>query len=155
MNALSNLQQQVIGRLTEADTTVPSLVPAQGSVNWITEDIGDFGNIIARTTGSVGIIGIVVTPGGGKLFSLGCYPISFRCPIEVQIQENVTVNRGSAGTQISALDLLQFVFRRLHLWSPTDQRINRIELDEVPYLLVSETPILTYNVRLSAPISIQ
>jgi hypothetical protein len=154
MNALTTLQQDVIGRLTATDTQVPSLVPAQGTINWITEDIGDFANIIGRTVGTLGIIGIVVTPGGGKLFSMGCYPISFRCPIEVQIQENVTINRGS-GTQIPSLDLLQFVMRRLHMWSPSDQRINRIELDEVPYLLVSETPILTYNVRFSAPLTIQ
>lgn len=155
MNALSKLQQDVIGRLTATDTAVPSLVPAEGEIKWITEDIGDFANIIGRTVGSVGIIGIVVTPGGGKLFSMGCYPISFRCPIEVQIQENVTVNRGNAGTKVSSLDLLQFVMRRLHLWSPSDQRINRIELDEVPYLLVSETPILTYNVRFVAKLTIQ
>ena len=154
MNVLTKLQQSVIGRLTESDTAVPSLVPDNGIVNWITEDIGDLANIIARTVGTLGIIGIVVTPGGGKLFSLGCYPISFPCIIEVQIQENVTVNRGAAGTQIPALDLLQFVMLRLHLWSPTDQKINRIELDEIPYLLVSETPILTYNVRLRAPITI-
>jgi hypothetical protein len=155
MNALTKLQQDVIGRLTATVSDVPSLTPATGQVNWITEDIGDFANIIARTIGTLGIIGIVVTPGGGKLFSMGCYPISFACPIEVQIQENVIVNRGNAGTQIPSLDLLQFVMRRLHLWSPSHQKINRIELDEVPYLLVSETPILTYNVRLSAPLSIQ
>lgn len=154
MNVLSKLQQDIIGRLTEADTKYPSLVPAEGQISWITEDIGDLGNIISRAVGSVGIIGIVVTPGGGKLFSLGCYPISFPCMIEVQIQENVTVNRGASGTGISSLDLVQFVMLRLHLWSPTDQKINRIELDEIPYLLVAETPVLTYNVRLRAPITI-
>jgi hypothetical protein len=155
MNAFSQLQQQVIGRLVADDTGVPSLVPATGEIRWITEDIGDLANIISRITGSLGIIGIVMTPGGGKLFEAGIFPISFMCPIEIQIQENVTVNRGASGTKIPALDLVQFSMRRLHLWSPTGQRINKIELDETPYVLVSEYPVLTYNVRLNAKLTIQ
>jgi hypothetical protein len=155
MNAMSQLQQQVIGRLTASVAEVPSLEPVAGEISWVTEDRGDFANIIQRATAKVGIVGIVMTPGGGKLFELGCYPIQFTCPIEIQIQENVTVNRGAAGTQISSLDLLQFCMKRLHLWSPSHQRINRIELDENPYLLVAETPILVYNVRFIAKLSIQ
>lgn len=155
MNAMSLLQQQVIGRLTETDTTVPALVPVEGQVNWITEAIGDLANIIARATGKVGIIGIVMTPGGGKMFRTGIFPISFNCPIEIQIQENVTVNRGANGTGIPSLDLVQFCMRRLHLWSPSDQRINKIEADETPYLLVSEYPVLTYNVRFNAKLTVQ
>lgn len=148
MNALSQLQQSVIGRLTATVADVPSLIPTNGQVNWITEDKGDLANIIQRTVGTLGIIGIVMTPGGGKMIQLDQdFPISFFCPIEIQLQENVTVNRGAAGTQIPVLDLLQFCMKRLHLWSPTNQRINRISLDETPYLLVSEYPILTYNVR--------
>jgi hypothetical protein len=155
MNALSQLQQSIIGRLTATDTGVPSLVPATGKINWITEDIGDLANIIARTVGTLGIIGIVMTPGGGKLFATGIFPISFTCPIEIQTQENVTVNRGASGTQIPSLDLVQFCMRRLHLWSPTNQRISKIELDETPYVLVSEYPVLTYNARFNAKITIQ
>jgi hypothetical protein len=154
MNAMSLLQQQVIGRLTETDAAVPSLVPQSAQIKWITEDIGDLANIIGRATGSVGIIGIVLTPGGGKLFKTGIFPIGFNCPIEIQLQENVTVNRGTAGTGIPVLDLVQFAMLRLHLWSPSDQRINKIELDETPYLLVSEAPILTYNVRFNAKLTI-
>jgi hypothetical protein len=156
MNAMSQLQQSVISRLTATDTVVPSLVPANAVVKWITEDIGDLANAIAKTTGSVGIIGIVLTPGGGKLFEASpTSPISFECPVEIQIQENVTVNRGNAGTKIPVLDLVQFCMRRLHLWSPSNQRANRIALDETPYLLVSEYPVLTYNVRFNFPITIQ
>jgi len=155
MNVFSQLQQSVITRLTATVTDVPSLVPANGKINWITEDIGDLAKAIAKTVGSLGIIGIVMTPGGGKLFSMGVYPVSLHCPIEIQIQENVTVNRGAAGTQIPNLDLVQFCLKRLHLWSPTGQRVSRIEVDETPYLLVSEYPLLTYNVRFSAPITVQ
>ena len=155
MNSMSQLQQQVIGRLTASVADVASLEPAQGEVKWITEDIGDLANIIGRTTGSVGIIGIVLTPGGGKMFDTGIVPISFVCPIEIQMQENVTVNRGAAGTQIPILDLVQFCMLRLHLWSPSHQRVNKIELDETPYILVSEAPILTYNVRFNAKLTIQ
>jgi hypothetical protein len=155
MNAMSQLQQQVIGRLTQDDTQVPSLAPASGEISWITEDKGDLANIIQRQIGKMGIVGIVMTPGGGKLFRVGIFPISFDCPIEIQIQENVTVNRGASGTQIAVLDLVQFCMRRLHLWSPSNQRINKIELDEVPYLLVTEVPILVYNVRFKAKITIQ
>jgi hypothetical protein len=155
MNALSQLQQAIIGRLTATDVQVPSLVPATGQVNWITEDIGDLANIIGRTIGTLGIIGIVITPGGGKLFDVGVFPISFQCPIEIQIQENVTVNRGNAGTKIPALDLVQFCWLRLHLWSPSKQRVSRISADETPFILVSEYPTLTYNVRFNAPITIQ
>jgi hypothetical protein len=154
MNLFSNLQQQVIGRLTATVQEVPSLVPANGQINWITEDIGDMAKAIGKLIGSLGIIGIVMTPGGGKLFKMGIYPISLECPIEIQIQENVTVNRGASGTQIPNLDLVQFCLRRLHLWSPTNQRISRIEADETPYILVSEYPLLTYNVRFNAPITL-
>jgi hypothetical protein len=155
MNAFSQLQQEVIGRLTATNADVPSLVPATGEIKWITEDIGDLANIIGRTVGSLGIIGIVMTPGGGKMFEVGIFPISFICPIEIQIQENVTINRGNSGTKVPVLDLVQFSMRRLHLWSPSNQRINKIELDETPYLLVSEYPILTYNVRFNAKLTIQ
>jgi hypothetical protein len=157
MNAMSQLQQQVIGRLTSSIADVPSLVPVAGEINWVTEDIGDLASIIARQVGKMGIVGIVMTPGGQncKLFEVGCYPISFNCPIEIQIQENVTVNRGASGTQISALDLVQFCWKRLHLWSPSHQRINRIESDETPFQLVTEVPILVYNARFNAKITIQ
>jgi|SRR5215471_17977835 len=154
MNAFSNVQQQVIGRLTATVTDVPSLVPQNGKVNWITEDIGNLANIISKAVGTIGIIGIVMTPGGGKLFKMGVFPIGLGCPIEIQIQENVTVNRGASGTQIPSLDLVQFCLKRLHLWSPSNQRLNRIEVDEVPYLLVSEYPILTYNVRFNVGLTV-
>jgi hypothetical protein len=154
MNAMSQLQQQVIGRLTAVDA-VPAPVPASGEITWITEDIGDLANIIQRTTAKLGIVGIVMTPGGGKLFDTGIFPIAFMCPIEIQTQENVTINRGAAGTQIPSLDLVEFCMRRLHNWSPTNQRVNKIELDETPYLLVSEYPVLTYNVRFNAKLTIQ
>jgi len=49
---------------------------------------------------------------------------------------------------------VQFCMLRLHLWSPTSQRITRIEVDETPYLMVSEHPLLVYNVRLNAQLSI-
>lgn len=155
MNAMSQLQQQVIGRLTATVADVPSLVPAAGEIKWITEDIGDLANIIGRTVGTLGVIGIVMTPGGGKMFDVGIFPIAFMCPIEIQTQENVTVNRGNSGTKIPSLDLVQFCMRRLHLWSPSHQRINKIELDETPYILVSEYPVLTYNVRFNAKLTIQ
>lgn len=155
MNAMSQLQQDVIGRLTASVTDVPSLNPASGEIKWVTEDIGDLANIIQRQVGKMGIVGIVMTPGGGKMFEVGIFPIAFMCPIEIQIQENVTVNRGASGTQISNLDMVQFCMKRLHLWSPSHQRINKLELDETPYLLVAETPILTYNVRFNAKLTIQ
>src|SRR5262245_20738952 len=109
MNVFSDLQQKIIGRLTASVTDVPSLVP-QGDkeIQWITEDIGDLSNILGRATKSVGIVGIIMTPGGGKMYDTGIVSISFRCPIEIQTQENVTVNRGDAGTKIASLDLVQF-----------------------------------------------
>ena len=154
MNVFTQLQQSVIARLTEVDTTIPLLVPVVGQIAWVTEDKGDFANIIARATAQLGIVGIVMTPGGGKLFKVGVFPISFDCPIEIQTQENVTVNRSAAGTQIPSLDLMQFIMQRLHLWSPTGQRITRIELNEVPYRLVTEHPLLVYNTLLTAKVTI-
>lgn len=154
MNVFSDLQESIIARLIAPDQKVPSLTPHAGQVKWVSEDIGDLANVVLRATGKVGIIGIVVTPGGGKLYKMGIFPISFRCPIEIQIQENVTVNRGDAGTQISALDLVQFCMLRLHLWSPTNQRITNIEADETPFALVSDTPLLVYNVRFNAKLTV-
>jgi hypothetical protein len=87
------------------------------------------------------------------MFQVGIVPISFLCPVEIQVQENVTINRNS-GTKVSALDLVVFCMQRLHLWSPTNQKITKIELDETPYQLVADTPILTYNVRLNAKLTI-
>jgi hypothetical protein len=130
-------------------------VPANGQINWITEDIGDLANIIARAIGKVGIIGIVMTPGSGKPYAVDHkFPISFSCLIEIQMQENVTVNRGDAGTKIPVLDLVQFCMKRIHLWSPTNQRLNAITIDENPFFLVSDYPVLTYNVRFNAGITI-
>ena len=154
MSQLTGLQTAIVNRLSAVDPLVPAPVPANGAVTWITENIGDLANAIARTTAKMGIVGIVMTPGGGKLFQAGVYPISFRCAIEIQTQENVVINRGAAGTQIASLDLIEFVMKRLHLFSPQGHRPDRIALDEVPYLLVSETPILTYNVRFNAPLTI-
>ena len=156
MNVFTQLQQDVIQRLTATIGNVPSLVPANGTITWITEDIGDLVNIVGRTVGKLGIVGIVMTPGGGTMYeTTPSQTISFSCPIEIQLQENVTVNRGAAGTQIPVLDLVQFCMRRLHLWSPSNQRVNRVYLDETPYLLVAETPLLVYNVRFVSSLTVQ
>ena len=154
MSKLVGLQQAVIGRLTAADATFPSLVPTNGQVNWITENIGDIPTAIQKALGKLGIIGIVMTPSGGKLYKSGIHPAEFRCLIEIQIQENVVINRGASGTQIAALDLVEFVIARLHLWSPAGHRADRIELDTTPFKLVAETPLLVYNVNFGAPMVI-
>ena len=155
MSSLRNLQQSIVTRFTEADLSVPSLVPANGQIQWVTEDIGDLANIIARATAKLGLVGIVMTP-HGKLIRLGEGPnIEFHSLVEVQIQENVIINRGAAGTQIAALDLVEFCMKRLHWYKRDKQLIRRIFLDEVPFLLVAEVPLLVYNVRFTAPISIQ
>jgi hypothetical protein len=155
MSKLVNLQNSIIGRLTAVDATVPLLVPANGQVSWITENIGDLGSNIQKAIGKLGIIGIVMTPGGGRLYKPGAFwPISFRCKVEIQIQENVTINRGASGTQIASLDLVEFVMQRLHLFSPQAHRADRLELNEVPYRLVAETPWLVYNVEFNGPMTI-
>ena len=155
MSNLAQLQQSIISRLTAVDNTVPAPVPVNGAIEWITEDRGDFANIIARMTAKLGIVGIVMTP-GGKMIKLGEGPnIEFHTLAEIQIQENVTINRGANGTQVAALTLVEFCIKRLHWWSRDNQRIRRLYLDEIPYLLVSEVPLLVYNVRLIAPLSIQ
>jgi hypothetical protein len=154
MSKLVNLQQAIIGRLTASDVSIPSLVPANGAISWITENIGDLASNIQKALGRLGIIGIVMTPGGGRLYKMGIYPPSFQCRIEIQIQENVTINRGASGTQIASLDLVEFVIQRLHLFSPQSHRADRLELNEVPYRLIAETPLLVYNVDFNAPMTI-
>jgi hypothetical protein len=155
MSKLGDLQQSIIQRLTAQDPDIPLPVPANGTIQWITEDIGDFANIIDRAVGKLGITGIVMTP-HGKLIKLGEGPnIAFHSLVEVQIQENVTINRGASGTQVAALALAEFCMKRLHYWWRDNQKIRRIQLDEIPFLLVAEVPLLVYNVRFTAPISIQ
>jgi hypothetical protein len=154
MSQLVGLQNAIIGRLTMADPNIPSLVPHAGQINWMTENIGDLGSNIAKVIGQMGIVGIVTTPGGGKVFQQGIYPAAFRCTVEIQLQENVTINRGAAGTQIASLDLLEFVIKRLHLFSPHGHKSDRVELDETPFHLVADTPLLVYNVRFVAPITL-
>jgi hypothetical protein len=155
MSKLADLQNSIITQLTAVNAAMPAPVPANGQIQWITENIGDLANVIARTTGKLGIIGIVMTP-GGKLVTPGSGPpIAIHSLVEIQIQENVTINRGASGTQISAIDLVEFCMKRLQYFERDQQRIRRIVLDEIPFLLVSEYPILTYNVRLNAPLTIQ
>jgi hypothetical protein len=154
MSQLINLQNAIIGRLTAPDIVVPSLVPVNGQVSWITENIGDLASNIQKAIGKLGLIGIVMTPGGGKLYKMGIYPASFRCVVEIQLQENVTINRGASGTQIASLALVEFIIARLHLWSPTNLRTDRLEVDTTPYKLIAETPLLVYNVNFNAPITI-
>ena len=155
MSQLVNLQNAIVTRLSASDTVVPSLVPANGQVSWITENIGDLASNIAKAIGKIGIVGIVMTPGGGKMWKQGPFwPIGFKCSVEVQIQENVVINRGASGTQIASLALVEFVMARLHLFSPQGHKADRLELNEVPYKLVADTPCLVYNVDLYAPITI-
>jgi hypothetical protein len=154
MSQLVGLQNAIIGRLTAVDPTVPAPVPVNGQVQWITENIGDLGFNIARLTGHVGIVGIVTTPGGGKLYKTGIYPIEFRCTVEIQLQENVTINRGASGTQIASLTLVEFIMQRVHLFSPHGHRADRIELASVPFKMVTDHPILVYNVNFTAPLVI-
>jgi len=155
MSKLADLQNSIIARFTAVDPNVPAPVPVNGQIQWITENIGDLANIIARATGKLGIIGIVMTP-GGKLMQKEQGPnIAVSSLVEIQIQENVTINRGASGTQVPALDLVEFCMKRLHWFSRDHQKIRRIVLDEVPFLLVAEVPLLVYNVRFQAPISIQ
>jgi len=154
MSQLVNLQNAIIARLTASDPAVPALTPANGQISWITENIGDLYNNISKRLGALGLVGTVMTPGGGKTFQQGVYPAAFQCTIEVQIQENVTINRGASGTQIASLDLVEFVIKRLHLFSPQHHRADRIELAEVPYKLVADTPILVYNVNFVAPLTL-
>jgi hypothetical protein len=155
VNAISQLQQAIIGRLTATDAQFPSLTPANGQITWMTEDIGDLLNAVTKVVGSLGIVGVVMTPGGGKMYEAKMtYPITFKCFVEIQILENVTVNRGAAGTQIPMLDLLVFCLQRLHNWSPTGQRINKMMINETPFVLVEQVPILTYNVRFDIGLSV-
>jgi|SRR5215471_840997 len=154
MSKFVSLQNAIIARLTASDPAIPSLTPATGQINWITEDIGDLANNITKTLGKLGIIGIVMTPGGGKVYEQGVYPASIRCTVEIQIWENVTINRGASGTQIASLDLVEFIIARLHLYSPHGHRADRIEIDDVPFNLISATPVLGYSVRFVAPITI-
>ena len=150
------LQQDTITRLTAIDPLVPSLVPAKGSITWLTENIGDLASKVAQATGKLGIVGLVLTPGGDRLqlFSNDAQALSFSCPLLIQIQENVLVNRGANGTQIPALDLVKFCMKRLHFWEPKRTRISRIKLDPKPFELVQDAPLLVYDVRFLAPITI-
>ena len=50
MSQLTGLQTAIVNRLSAVDPLVPAPVPANGAVTWITENIGDLANAIARTT---------------------------------------------------------------------------------------------------------
>jgi hypothetical protein len=155
---LVDLQSKIVNRLTEDDAAVPAPAPANGAITWITEIKGDLKNLIDRSLGKQGICAIVLTPGGNKLRvrdpKTGV--ISLVCPVQIQIQESVTINQGSTGTKIPALELVEFVMKRLNYYELSPgQRITRVELDEVPYTLVTEYPILTYDVWFNAPVTLQ
>lgn len=164
-NEFLNLQAAAITRLTATDAAVPPPTPANGSITWLTEIIGDLANKVAQATAKLGICGIVLTPGGkaSKMFNAETGQISLGCPLLIQIQENAMINQGATGTHIHALDLVKFCMKRLHFFDPQRKNVSDrgkrsasvITLDPMPYELVQDTPILVYDVRFIAPITIQ
>jgi hypothetical protein len=168
-NEFLNLQTAVLNRLTATDAAVPPPSPNASSVTWIAEVLGDLANRVAQAIANAGIMGLVITPGGksSRMFNAETGQISMGCPVLIQIQENVILNQASTGTKIHALDLVKFCMKRLNFFDP--QRTgasdrgrrspDRIQLDPMPFELIAypdgKSPLLVYDVRFIAPITLQ
>lgn len=151
---LTLLQARVVAYLASDGYFTPAL-PAP-PITLLSEQIGDIVNEIERLIGSIGIIGIVITPVGRGMDS-DKRPIDFEVPLVIQFQEDVTNNRQSAGgTGKPALGAVCRTMELLHWWDPLvmtgSAKIFRLRLAAVPYELVDQTPVLTYNVNLLARI---
>lgn len=157
---LLDLQQKILTRLTEEDEKIPAPTPANDkTVTWMTEIIGDLVNEVQKGLVKHGIVGTVLTPGGDrlKLRDPDTGQLALSNPIVIEIQENVTINRGAAGTQIAALTLVEFCMKRLNLFDLTkgaNTRLTKVTLDPKPYELVEIAPLLIYHVRANAPITL-
>lgn len=151
------LQNLVTARLAATDASIPAPVAAHGSVQYISEQKGDIVTLLQTAINNIGIGVVILTP-TALMIDPETEAFAMRAPIIIQVQENVIVNRGAAGTQIPALRLVSFIMRRLQGWPhmlyPGDQDLQRLTLDPKPFVLIRDEPPLTYNVAASAIIDL-
>lgn len=147
------LQNSVLARLQAIDASVPAPAAAHGAITWLSEVKGDVASKLAKAIGSLGIVGVVLTPTALMVDPNG-EDLGMYAPVLIQIQENVIINQGASGTQIPALRLVSFVMKRLQNFchniyngSPATQRLR---LDPKPFVLIKDDAPLTYNVAATA-----
>jgi hypothetical protein len=149
------LQEQAVAELS-GDAFLSTTANGK-TIPVLHERIGDLLSKLTAAISKVGVFLVVLTP-VGTLRDPKARAIDLVAPLHVQIQENVLFNQGANGTKVSALALVSFVMRKLHFWTPQlypgSSRATRSELDKTPFVLVTEDPILTYNVRLNVPINL-
>lgn len=148
MSTFSLLQKRVVSRLA-ADVFFTPPAPRK-SIVVLDEQIGDIVNRISKQIGSIGILALVVTPTGRKIDGSKRI-IDLEVPLIVQIQEDVVINQASTGTRWPALDVVVRTMQLLHWWNPGltagSYRMARLQLADVPFELVTQEPLLTYNVN--------
>jgi hypothetical protein len=121
------------------------------------ERIGDLGNKIDRALGTgLGIAVVVMTP-VSQLRDPDQPGLDLLALVKVQIQENVTLNRGNSGTKVSAMKVRNMAMRAIHHWPHLlytfADKLQRVQLEKIPYVLVKTDP-LVYDVDATTPLNL-
>lgn len=160
----TQLQSKAVARLEAIDAkdahqqSVPWPTSANGlAIPVLSEAKGDLATLIQTATSSLGICMIVLTP-TAEGFDPNAPSLSMNSPLVVQIQEFVTTNQGNSGTKVAALTLVAFVLKRLHWWAhgvyAGSPRSQLLKAQARPFLFITDTPELTYNVAFNAPLNL-
>lgn len=108
-NPFFDLQEAVAERLLGVD----EFVNVQG-IAVVTERLGDLRKQLESALMKTGLGLTVITPEISPGTQL---PNQLMVEVVVAIVENVTLNQGSTGTRVSAMDLVAAAFARLTSWS--------------------------------------
>jgi hypothetical protein len=152
------LQNAVIARLESTDPSLaPALIPANGhAIPFLSEQRGDLVNKIQNAVAKIGLVVIVLTP-KAIMINPNAPGLDQMAPILVQVQETGIVNKGATGSQISALEMVVFVMKRIHFWShdlyAAEPDTMRVKLEKTPFVLINDNPTV-YNVAAWTPISL-
>lgn len=128
------------------------------TIEVLDERVGDIQNKIGRSLGAgLGIVVVVLTP-VAQLRDVMQRGLDMIALVKVQVQENVTLNRGASGTQVSAMKVRNMIMRAIHHWShglyAGPASTQRVELEKIPFVLVATDPFLVYDVDGTAPMNL-
>lgn len=162
---LTSLQEAIVARLESfrypSDAALPFLqTTANGrTIPVIYERQTDLIDKVNKAVNMItGCAVIVLTP-FADLVDADVPEVDLRAALVIEIQENVPVNQASNGTKVSALDLVVFVMRALQGWDHgvtiSGSDTSKIMLAKRPFMRLTTTPLVTYNVDAFANVNLE